>query len=128
MSECGKLLRVEETESGYVIFFEKAEFEIYIDPYQQCYENWGYLSSDDEFESYYGKDLAEARLTDTALNQKKVDDTEYYEYDVVSNIQFMDFIFTDGAVLQFAVYNSHNGYYGHDVRISKRVKLFEDVF
>ena len=29
------------------------------------------------------------------------------------------FKFADGSVLQFAVYNAHNGYYGHPIIIAK---------
>ena len=56
-------------------------------------------------------------FVDTALNVEKarenLGDDENDDY--YGNVQFVNFNFEDGRTLQVAVYNCHNGYYGHDV-------------
>jgi hypothetical protein len=101
---------------GYKLVTDKHTFHILIDNQQSCCESWGYLSSEDDFATFIGRELLEVRLTDTAINQTKVDRSDYYEDD--GGIQFVDFI-TDGGVLQLAVYNAHNGYYGHGIIVAK---------
>ena len=54
-------------------------------------------------------------LTDTALNTKMVEAKEdIYE---TGGIQFVTFN-TDRGAFQLAVYNAHNGYYGHEILIA----------
>lgn len=108
---------------GYKITTDQHEFNILIDNGQCCCENWGYFSSNDSFEQFIGKELKEVNLTDTALNKEKAEETSPYGYDG-GGIQFIDFAFTDGNVLQFAVYNEHNGYYGHGVIFAKDTEIF----
>lgn len=103
---------------GYEIKTENATYRILIDNGQNCCESWGYFSSDDNFDDYLGKDLIDVSLTDTALNQQRVADSGWYDGDE-GGIQFVDFKFSDGSVLQFAVYNAHNGYYGHAIYVIK---------
>ena len=102
---------------GYEIKTTNHKYLILIDNGQSCCESWGYFSSDDNFEDYIGKDLVSVELTDTALNHKKVEESCYY--DDYGGIQFVDFKIAGGGVLQFAVYNAHNGYYGHPIIIAK---------
>ena len=47
---------------------------------------------------------------------------EIYE----GGIQFVDFNFSDGDSLKFAVYNSNNGYYGHDIVVARDKKVILD--
>jgi len=103
---------------GYSIKTSEHEYHILIDNGQSCCESWGYFSSNDEFDEFIEKELKEVRLTDTALNQKVLNDVAPYGFDE-GGIQFVDFIMNDGSVLQFAVYNDHNGYYGHSILIAK---------
>ena len=102
---------------GYKITTSEQEYLILIDNGQCCCESWGYFSSEDDFGNYIGKTILDVSLTDKALNNKKVEESGYY--DDFGGIQFVDFKFTDGSVLQFAVYNAHNGYYGHPIIIAK---------
>ena len=102
---------------GYKVKTTDHEYLILIDNGQNCCESWGYFSSDDDFESFIGKDLIQIELTDIALNNKKVEESGYYDDD--GGIQFVNFNFKDGRTLQFAVYNAHNGYYGHPIIIAK---------
>ena len=102
---------------GYKITTTEHTYLILIDNGQCCCESWGYFSSEDEFGNYIGKELASVELTDTALNRKKFEESGYY--DDFGGIQFVDFKMANGSVLQFAVYNSHNGYYGHPIIVAK---------
>ena len=102
---------------GYEVKTENATYRILIENEQNYCESWGYFSSDDNYEDFIGKDLVDVSLTDTALNQQKVQESGWYEDE--GGIQFVDFKFSDGSVLQFAVYNAHNGYYGHSIYVIK---------
>ena len=103
---------------GYLIETNEHKYLILINNGQSCCESWGYFSSDNDFEDFIGKELKEVRLTDTALNQQRLNEIEPYGFDG-GGIQFVDFVIANGDVLQFAVYNSHNGYYGHSILIAK---------
>lgn len=102
---------------GYKVKTSEHEYLILIDNAQNCCESWGYFASEDDFDSFIGKNLNSIELTDLALNNKKVEESGYY--DDYGGIQFVNFKFNDGSVLQFAVYNAHNGYYGHPIIIAK---------
>jgi hypothetical protein len=103
---------------GYEVVTTGHRYLILIDNGQCCCESWGYLISEDDYKKYIGKELLSVELTDTALNNTVVENSDYYEGSG-SGIQFVDFKMTDGSVLQFAVYNDHNGYYGHPIIIAK---------
>lgn len=103
---------------GYKIKTSEHEYMILIDNGQNCCECWGYFSSDDDFARFIGKKLLSVECTDTALNTQKVEETAPYGFEC-GGIQFVDFKMSDGSVLQFAVYNEHNGYYGHPIIIAK---------
>lgn len=112
---------------GYKIVTSEHEYMVLIDNGQNCCESWGYFSSDDDFEKFIGKELVSVELTDIALNKKKLEEVEPYGMDE-GGIQFVDFKAKDGSVLQFAVYNSHNGYYGHPIIVAKdRNILLQDT-
>ncbi len=108
---------------GYKIESDQNVYLVLIDNGQSCCESWGYFSSEDDFQKFTGKELKEVRLTDTALNQKLLEDNNCeYGFDQ-GGIQFVDFVMADGYVLQFAVYNGHNGYYGHSILIAKNNEI-----
>lgn len=112
---------------GYKIITSEHEYMILIDNGQECCESWGYFSSDDDFKKFIGKELVSIELTDTALNKKKLEEVEPYGLDE-GGIQFVDFKMGNGSVLQFAVYNAHNGYYGHSIMVIKDNKiLLQDI-
>lgn len=110
---------------GYKITTDSHEFYILIENEQCCCESWGYFASEDNFDRYIGKELKEVNLTDTALNKQKAEENGKYGYDA-GGIQFIDFVFTNGSVLQFAVYNAHNGYYGHGIVFAKDTEILLD--
>ncbi len=105
-----------ELMEGYKVVTDRHTYHVLIGSEQFCCETSGYLTSDDDIQQYIGAELREVRLTDTALNSARVEASDYYEDD--GGIQFVYFV-TDRGVLQLAVYNAHNGYYGHSVLIAR---------
>ncbi len=106
---------------GYMIETDKHKFYVLIDNGQSCCESWGYLASEDDLSRFVGSTLLEISLTDTALNKQKVENSNYYDGDE-GGIQFVDFV-TSAGTLQLAVYNAHNGYYGHGILIAKDTEI-----
>ena len=110
---------------GYKVVTEEHEYLLLISNGQSCCESWGYFASEDNFSEYIGSELLGVKFTDVALNTKALEESGYYQGD--GGIQFVDFE-TDRGVIQFAVYNGHNGYYGHDIVFAKDNKiLLSDV-
>ena len=101
---------------GYKITTENHIIHVLIDNGQSCCESWGYFSSEDDMQPFIGSELLEIKLTDTALNQEAFKKSDYYND--AGGIQFVDFI-TDKGTFQLAVYNAHNGYYGHGIIVAK---------
>lgn len=111
---------------GYKVETDKHVYYVLIDNGQSCCESWGYISSEDDYSQFINAKLLEVNLTDKALNKKYVEDSEYYD-GTEGGIQFVDFV-TDRGVFQLAVYNAHNGYYGHGILIAKDNEvLLEEV-
>lgn len=105
-----------ERMDGYKISTDKNTFMVLISNGQSCCEHWGYLSSEDDLEHFIGSELREVRTTDVECNGNiaKLLEERWIELD---SVQFVDFV-TNRGVLQFAVYNEHNGYYGHNILLS----------
>jgi hypothetical protein len=101
---------------GYKVETDKHIIYVLIDNGQSCCESWGYFSSDDDLSLFTGSELKEINLTDKALNKQKFKDSDYYEDE--GGIQFVDFV-TNKGIFQLAVYNAHNGYYGHGILVAK---------
>ena len=111
---------------GYKVVTDRHEFHVLIDNGQNCCESWGYLSSEDDLAYFVGSDLLGVNLTDVARNQSKVAASGWYDGDQ-GGIQFVDFV-TSKGVLQLAVYNAHNGYYGHGILVLRdRDILFDET-
>lgn len=106
-----------ESMDGYKVVTDKHIIYVLIDNGQSCCESWGYFASNDDLSQFVGAELKEINLTDTALNKKKVEESNYYD-DECGGIQFVDFV-TDKGIFQLAVYNAHNGCYGHGILIAK---------
>lgn len=102
---------------GYEVETDQHVYRVLISNEQSYCESWGYLASDDDLTPFIGAELREVRLTDTALNTARVEESDYYGGDE-GGIQFVDFV-TDRGTFQVAVYNGHNGYYGHGVIVAK---------
>jgi hypothetical protein len=101
---------------GYKVITNEHTIQVLIDNGQSCCESWGYFASEDNITSFVGSELREVTLTDTALHKEKVEASDYYEDE--GGIQFVDFVTSQGT-FQLAVYNAHNGYYGHGIVVAK---------
>jgi hypothetical protein len=101
---------------GYKVTTDKTEILVLIDNGQSCCESWGYMASEDDLSAYIGAELQRVLVTDTALNREAVERSGFYDGEC-SNIQFVDFE-TSKGVFQLAVYNAHNGYYGHGIVVA----------
>lgn len=109
--------------SGFEITVDQDGEEFYlfvgIENRQQCCEEWGYIISDDDINSFIDTVLCRIEVVDEALNTKIVDampDKKNEYKRLYGKTYFVNFV-TNLGVLQFAAYNIHNGYYGHDVVI-----------
>lgn len=103
---------------GYKITTDKQEILIGISNGQSCCENWGYLTSQDDFDDFIGATLVDVRTVDEALNVESIKDADSsYGSFMFVNLE------TNRGTLQFVLYNEHNGYYGHDaVVVSNQLK------
>lgn len=97
---------------GYVITTTDRVIKLQINNEQDCCEQFGYFSSEENPQTFVGATLLGVGSTDKALKTELLSKGGYDEEECI----FITLI-TDRGDLQFAVYNSHNGYYGHSVRI-----------
>lgn len=108
------------TLDGYKISTADHTIRVLISSNQQCCESWGYFASEDDLSAFVGAALQEIRLTDTALKQEVVEASCYgdeHRYEDGGGVQFVDFVTSQGT-FQLAVYNAHNGYYGHPILVA----------
>lgn len=105
---------------GYKIETSLKTFYILIENGQDCCESWGYLTTNDDLSYFIGKEINKISLTDMNLSNKELEELEYL---AEGGVQFLTMYMTDGEILQFAVYNSHNGYYGHSIVILEDDKV-----
>lgn len=107
--------------SGYKIITNQTELYLVIRSEQQCCEHFGYLISEDDFSKFIGTRLNRVKVTDK--NRQSV------EYEIKGRDSEYQAIFidlnTDHGTLQFTAYNSHNGYYGHNVIVRTDKVLLE---
>jgi len=115
---------------GYKIVTDKQVIYLLIDSDQQCSEHWGYISSEDTFSKFIGAELKDISIIDEELMTKKLD--KQMKKDLGADSMYDgDAIFinldTNNGKLQFALYNEHNGYYGHNVKvISNQIKRYNN--
>lgn len=83
------------------------DVKVGIDNGQSCCENWGYITSEDNYEDFIGAELISVSGVDSKLAHVELPDV--YEGDTM----FVNFVTSEG-VLQFVAYNEHNGYYSHE--------------
>lgn len=116
-----KIIRIEEctfkkdkyiSYDGYQVITDKQTIKFGISNGQACCETWGYLATNDDLSDFDGAVLRSINIVDELLNVKKFEELELYEPDTF----FVNFE-TDKGTMQFVAYNSHNGYYGHEVVI-----------
>lgn len=98
---------------GVLIKTNRQEIKLLISSGQNCCENWGYLTTQDKPTDFVGAEVLEITMTDAGLKTKLL---EELEADTECAMTFCT-IKTSVGDLQFTAYNSHNGYYSHEVRI-----------
>jgi len=111
---------------GYVITTNKQGIKIGISNGQECCEFFGYFSSADNLEDFVGATIKNITITDIELQTGLANkhDAEYLDE---GGIMFVN-IETNRGIVQFAAYNGHNGYYGHEaVIISEQLTHEEDL-
>jgi len=105
---------------GYRVKTERQDVYMLISNGQNCCENWGYATSEDNLEDFIGANLISVSVTNSKLETLEI--PEIYEGDVMFCT-----LETDRGPLQFAVYNEHNGYYGHTALIVSQDLNMEQV-
>lgn len=95
-------------------------YSFLIHNWQSCCESWGYFSSEDDLQSFAGANLLDIRVTDTALKNTELKMKQGYL--TVGDCIFVT-VKTDRGDFQLTVYNSHNGYYGHEVFFKRGEKV-----
>lgn len=101
---------------GFEVITERNKFQILISNSQNCCERWGYTSTEDDLNDYIGSELFDVTLVDTCINEDIFsEENGFYSY---PDVQFVNFD-TSNGLFQLAVYNGHNGYYGHFIVVSK---------
>ncbi|PEO36747.1 DUF7448 domain-containing protein [Bacillus wiedmannii] len=118
-----KILQIETHEEeigwsdmeGYAITTDKQTIKLLINSGQCCCENYGYFMSEDNLEEFIGAELLDIKVTDTSRNVTKLKELDLEDM-YGGDIMFVDLITSDGT-LQFAAYNEHNGYYGHEAKV-----------
>jgi hypothetical protein len=122
-----KILRIEETTftartdgpfkdfdqdcDGYEIITDQQKIQIGVSNDQNCCERWGYMVSEDSIQDFIGAELLGIEVVDTARNVTKWEEKNPYGLDS-GDVMFVN-VNTNRGTFQIAVYNSHNGYYGH---------------
>lgn len=106
---------------GFRVSTDKQDITVLISNGQSCCENWGYLVSEDDTEKFVGATLKDVTITDTALITH--DDLKYLDEGEAMFVNFE----TSKGTFQIAVYNGHNGYYGHSVKVNSTQVTREDV-
>lgn len=84
-----------------------------ISNYQDCCEDWGYVSTIDDVKDYIDAELLNIVIVDENLNTK-----DFVESDE-SAAMFVNFETSKGT-FQLTMYNIHNGYYSHDAVLVSR--------
>ena len=112
---------------GYVINLSDNSSIIFcIENYSRCCEDFGYFSSECNFDDFIGAELIEFKVVE---HNDKGYPSHLVDVARSKRMTIEDCVFlvlkTSKGELDFAVYNCHNGYYGHDVVV--RVLKAEDI-
>lgn len=137
-----KILKIEEYEipaddnhwnskAGYKITTNLQEITMLIDNESSCCESWGYMMTNDDIKEFIGAYIFSISLTDTELGTKNItpkceNDDDDDGDDRAKHVMFVNIDTTRGT-LQFAAYNEHNGYYGHEVEIKSHQLTHTDT-
>lgn len=121
------------SEAGFQVVTNEQTITLAIDDEASCCESWGYFLTEDDTEKFIGAELRGVSITDTNRSHRTFiawgqpgGDAENNEDLDSGDVMFVD-IETDRGVLQFVAYNAHNGYYGHEARVSSTQLTHEVV-
>lgn len=114
--------------TGFLIITNRQCIYILIENYQKCCENWGYeackdsgiIETQDDLKDFIGAELISIESIEPGThNGISVYNTLLEEIDYDRSEIAAEFvnIKTSNGLLQFAIYNCHNGYYGHNIYI-----------
>lgn len=132
-----KILEIKEVDSyrldkdhhfydGFEITTDLQNILVLIDNGQHCCEEWGYLSSFGDAKEFIGSNLLKVEIVDTSLNKTELDKIRDDKREDIETV-FVNFE-TSKGLFQLTVYNAHNGYYGHAVKvISNQVNFDDDI-
>lgn len=125
-----KILNIEEVDNvnfngdnylcydGFRIETEDEEIYFLINNFQSCCENWGtYLYTPENLKNYIGAEY----LGYDEKNCSEIENNLKDEFVDPDETCFLN-IHTSNGTIDFAVYNSHNGYYSHAVILSIKNK------
>lgn len=103
---------------GYEIKTDKSIIKIGVSNNDNCCESFGHICSTDDVKEFIGAKILKVETVESGDWKKCEILKDVLEYSEENENAFINFE-TDKGLLQFAVYNSHNGYYGHNVIIHK---------
>lgn len=102
---------------GYVLTMDNGDtIKLGISSGQSCCEEFGYLMSEDDLQSFVGSEYIGTDVVDQSFAVREALGGINIDACMFVNIN------TSKGLLQFVAYNEHNGYYGHDA-----VMIFNDV-
>jgi len=111
---------------GYKIITDKQEILFLISNYDDCCEQWGYFSTNDNLDEFTGATLLKINSVDLDSNVEEILLKDHVGF---SNMEDGGVVFvnieTSNGTFQLAVYNAHNGYYGHSVLFKSNQETFE---
>ena len=93
-----------ETYEGLIIETDKGSIKLVISDSQSCCENFGslFFETPDDISQFIDAEILQ--IEDISIKRKDYIDTD-------SETQLR--ITTDKGIIQYAIYNEHNGYYSH---------------
>jgi hypothetical protein len=106
-----RIKEIEDYGDGFKIVTDAQTIDLHMDTDASCCENPGYFLSEDDPSQFIGAAVLSVRVVNEALTNVEVPDV--YE----GGVMFVN-IETDKGLLQFVAYNSQNGYYGHEARVT----------
>lgn len=104
---------------GYEIHTNEQIVRFIIDNGSSCCESWGFITTEDTLDSFLEAELLSLAVVDMAYDKHPLT-KDAFEWGLdEGSVCFVD-VNTSKGVLQFALYNIHNGYYGHSVEITSK--------
>lgn len=106
---------------------ETSEQKIYVlvSAQQSCCERTGFISSLDDYNEFVGSTLLKVEIVDDILDKVKWEkEVPYGLYE--GGVIFVNFE-TDKGTFQLTVYNSQNGFYGHEALVISKDLNIEEI-